>query len=52
MAKGAEGANNNVQNAIEALATAKKALAGKSQQLEEAQGAIEAAEVRIRPSTG
>jgi HlyD family secretion protein len=46
MAKGAEGANNNVQAAIEGLAAAKKALADKTQQLEEAQGAFEAAEVR------
>lgn len=44
--KGAQAANSNVQGAIEALTAAKKALAEKSQQLEDAQGAFEAAEVR------
>jgi membrane fusion protein (multidrug efflux system) len=46
MDKGAQAANGNVQSAIEALTAAKKVLAEKSQQLEDAQGAFEAAEVR------
>jgi multidrug resistance efflux pump len=46
MEKGAQAANSNVQNAIEAFNAAKKVLAEKSQQLENAQGAFEAAEVR------
>jgi HlyD family secretion protein len=46
MEKGAQAANSNVQSAIEALTAAKKVLAEKSQQLEDAQGAFEAAEVR------
>jgi multidrug resistance efflux pump len=46
MAKGVQAANSNVQSAIEELNAAKKALAEKSQQLEDAQGAFEAAEVR------
>src|SRR5579872_4420533 len=46
MDKGDRAAADNVQNAIEALNTAKKALAEKSQSLEEAQGAFEKAEVR------
>lgn len=46
MDKGARAANDNVQSAIGGLNTAKKALAEKSQQLEEAQGAFEAAELR------
>lgn len=39
-------ANESVQTAVEQLAGAKKLLADKSRQLEEAQGAFEAAEVR------
>jgi multidrug resistance efflux pump len=46
IAKGSQAGNSNVQGAIEALNAAKKALAGKSQQLEDTQGAFEAAEVR------
>ncbi|MBZ5620115.1 MAG: HlyD family efflux transporter periplasmic adaptor subunit [Acidobacteriia bacterium] len=44
--KGARGANDNVQSAIESLNAAKKVLAEKSQALEDAQGAFEVAEVR------
>ncbi len=46
MEKGAQGANSNVQAATDALTAARKMLADKSQQLESAQGAFEAAEVR------
>ena len=46
MEKGEQAANSNVQSAIDALTAAKKVLAEKSQQLEDAQGAFEAAEVR------
>ncbi|HLK69177.1 MAG TPA: HlyD family efflux transporter periplasmic adaptor subunit [Bryobacteraceae bacterium] len=46
MEKGAQGASSNVQAAIDTLNSAKKVLAEKSQQLEDAQGAFESAEVR------
>lgn len=46
MDKAARAAADNVQNATESLSNAKKLLATKSQQLEDAQGAFEAAEVR------
>ncbi len=46
MEKGAQAANSNVQSAMDAMTAAKKVLAEKSQQLEDAQGAFESAEVR------
>jgi multidrug resistance efflux pump len=46
MEKGAQAANSNVQSAVDALTAAKKVLSEKSQQLEDAQGAFESAEVR------
>ena len=46
MEKGVQDSNNNVQAALDALTGARNALAEKSRQLEQAQGAFEAAEVR------